>query len=106
MTYHRKTSLGDIAGTITTAASVINDPYFNEAVCLAGQLRSVERGEPAIACSVTPANLGGGAGLRSLMPAMRTYSFAQRNKWVYPLAIAALLGIPAFVGYELGKKHR
>jgi len=106
MTYQRRTSLGGIGDTISAAANVVNDPYFNEAVCLAGQLRSVERGEPVIACAKTPPNLAGGAGLRSLMPALRGYAFAQQNKWVYPLALAALFGVPALIGYELGKKHR
>lgn len=104
--YHRKTSLGGIGDTISAAASVVNDPYFNEAVCLAGQLRSVERGEPVIRCATTAPNLTGGAGLRGLMPALRAYAFAQQNKWVYPVALAALIGVPMLLGYELGKKHR
>jgi hypothetical protein len=97
--------MGDLSSTITTATEVIADPYFSEALCRISQLRSVERGEVVAACTETPDGIAGGVGLRPLMPVLRAYAFAQQNQWVYPVAVLALLGLPMFIGYELGKEH-
>lgn len=114
MSYHRKNkdhdraALGDAASvlqTVATGVSVVNDPYFNEAVCRIGQLRSIENGQPVGACAKTPPNLGGGVGLRKAMPAMRAYVVAEQHRpWSYVAGAAVVLGIPMLIGYALGRK--
>lgn len=97
-------SLGDIFGTITTALDVANDPYMPEVVCRINQLRAVEHGESVTECVSLAPGLAGGVGLRSAMPAFRAYVYAQRNPWVYPLLMAAVVGLPLYLGYELGRQ--
>src|SRR5262249_35161606 len=95
-------AMGDILGTITTAIDVANDPYMPEIVCRVNQLKAVDRGEAVSECTSLPPGLQGGVGLHSAMGPLRAYVYAQRNPWVYGLAIAALIGIPMYIGYELG----
>lgn len=95
--------MGDLASTIGTAVDVASDPYLAEVVCRIGQLKHIDHGEPVTPCEVTPEGVAGGVGLRNVAPALRAYVYAQQNKWVYPLAVAALVGLPLWVGYELGR---
>lgn len=108
MSYHhrRRTprAMGDLSTVITTAADVTTDPYFAEVVCRIGQLRQRERGEPVGQCPDTPDGLSGGVGIRPLMPVLRAYVYAQQNPWTYWAAAIAAIGIPMWVGYELGRK--
>lgn len=108
MSYHQhrsrpRASMGDIADTITTAIDVASDPYVPEIVCRVQQLQQIGRNQAVQACSVTPSTAGGGVGLRPAMPALRAFVYAQQNPWVYPAAIAAILGIPLWLGYEIGR---
>lgn len=102
----RRLPMGDIAGTISTVADVTSDPYFAETVCHVQQLQQIEHGQQVQVCAETPDGYVGGVGLRAAMPAMRAYVYAQRNQWVYPAAIAAILGLPLLIGYNLGKGAR
>jgi hypothetical protein len=38
------------------------------------------------------------------MPVLRGYVYAQQNQWVYPVAVLAAIGLPMWIGYELGRK--
>jgi hypothetical protein len=96
--------MGDVTSTIATAADVATDPYFSEVVCRIQQLKAIDQGQAVPFCAETPDGYGGGVGLHTAMPALRAYVYAQANPWVYPVAIAAILGIPLYIGYELGRK--
>lgn len=95
--------LGDLASIITTAANVAEDPYLPEVICHADQLVAIEHQKPVPACQEIPAGLVGGAGLRKLVVPLRYLVYAEQNPWVYPVAIAAVLGLPFLLGYALGK---
>lgn len=98
--------MGDLASTITTALDVAGDPYLTEVVCHVAQLKAIDHGEAVGVCAQTPDGAVGGVGLRNAIPVLRAYVYAQQNKWVYPLAVAALIGLPMWLGYEIGKGHR
>lgn len=95
--------MGDLASTIGTAIDVASDPYLSEVVCRIGQLKNIDHGEAVATCTNTPAGAGGGIGLRNAIPALRAYVYAQQNTWVYPVAVAAIIGLPLWLGYEIGK---
>lgn len=99
----RPVPMGDLAGAIGTAIDVAGDPYLPEVICRVQQLKNIDHGEPVTVCAETPDGVAGGVGLRNAMAPLRAYVFAQQNKWVYPVAVAAILGIPLLLGYELGK---
>ena len=111
MSYHKRYGrrrlarggMGDVASTIGTVANVATDPYFPEVVCRVQQLSQIDGNQPVQTCTDTPDGYAGGVGLRSAMPALRAYVFAQQNPWLYPVAIAAVIGVPLLIGYELGK---
>jgi hypothetical protein len=95
--------LSSIIAGISTAGDVASDPYFGEVVCRIGQLKSIESGGAPGDCVATPAGQPGGVGLANLMYPLRAYVFAEANKWVYPVAALAILGLPMWIGYRLGK---
>ena len=101
--------LNTITGTVTAGSTVVSaaqDPYLPEMLCHIGQLQALDRGQTPGDCAVTPAGLPGGVGLYRAMTPMRAYVYAEENKWVYPVAILAVLGLPFLVGYEYGKGKR
>jgi len=95
--------MGDLASALSTAADVAGDPYLPEVICRIQQLKNIDRGETVATCIDTPEGVAGGVGLRNAMTPLRAYVYAQQNKWVYPLAVAAMIGIPMWLGYELGR---
>lgn len=101
-----RSAMGDIASTVTTALDVANDPYLNEVVCRVHQLKQIENGEAVSVCAETPPGLVGGVGMHNAIYPLRGYVYAQQNKWVYPLLALALIGLPAYVGYQLGKSSK
>ncbi len=98
-------AMGDLASTIGTAVDLASDPYLAEVICRIGQLKAIDHGEAVAVCPETPAGAAGGIGLRNAVPALRGYVYAQQNKWVYPIAVAVLLGIPMLIGYEIGRNQ-
>lgn len=111
--YRRRTArslsgLGSLSSTIGTAIDVASDPYLAEVVCHVQQLKNIDHGEPVAVCVPTPDGIQtpGGVGLRNAIVPLRAYVYAQENKWVYPLVIAAVLGIPMWLGYEFGRGKR
>ena len=94
--------LGDLASDLSVASNVASDPYFPEVVCRIQQLTAINNHQVPGACVATPAGIPGGAGLANAVVPLRAYVFAQENKWVYPMAIIAILGIPFYLGYEMG----
>lgn len=98
-----RSSLGDIAGTLVTAAQVTSDPYFAETVCRVGQLGAIKRGQAPSPCAKTPVGRPGGVGLGALMPALRGYVYAQQHPWAWAAAAAVAVGLPFLLGYAAGK---
>jgi hypothetical protein len=95
--------MGDISGTISTAIDVASDPYMPEIICRIQQLKQIGRNEVPQICADTPSTVASSVGLQSAVPALRAYVYAQQNPWVYPAAIAAIIGLPFWLGYELGR---
>jgi hypothetical protein len=95
--------MGDLLGSINTAVDVASDPYLPEVMCRVQQLKNIDHHEPVTICQVTPDGVNGGVGLHNAMVPLRAYVYAQQNQWVYPLAVAIILGVPLFIGYELGR---
>lgn len=98
-----KAAMGDLASTVGTALDVASDPYLSEVICRVQQLKQIDHGEPVATCVATPSGVPGGVGLRNIAPVMRAYVYAQENPWVYPVAVAAILGIPMWIGYQLAR---
>ena len=96
----RPMGLGDTLSTLTSAAQ---DPYLSETICRVGQLKAIENAQPVPGCAITAPNLGGGVGLRKVMPALRAYVYAEQHPWVYPAAVLGVIGLPMLIGYALGK---
>lgn len=107
-------AMGDVGGTIVkilnvvgstavAAANVAADPYFPEIVCRVGQLASIKAKRPVQACMTTP-EVASSLGLNKIMTPLRAYTYAEANPWVYPVGIAAVVGIPFLLGYLVGKK--
>jgi hypothetical protein len=97
-------ALGGLEDVLTSAGAVASDPYLPEVVCQMAQLKQIEAGGVAGECLPTADGLTGGIGLRNAVVPLRMYVYAQGHKWVYPLAVLALFGLPMWVGYELGRK--
>lgn len=95
--------LGDLASALSTAIDVASDPYLPEVMCRIQQLKNIDHGEAVAVCPSTPAGVVGGVGLGNAILPLRAYVYAQQNRWVYPVAIAAILGIPMLIGYELAR---
>jgi hypothetical protein len=107
MTYHRRNSpLGDLTDTVQTFIDVSADPYLPEVICRVKQLKSIDRGELVEVCTNTPRGMMGGVGIRTAIPALRAYVYAQRNPWVYAVAALGVLGVPMLLGYHLGKRAK
>ncbi len=98
---------GDVFSTIVdaagTALNVATDPYLPELICRVRQLYQVENSQKVLPCNKLPLTLVGGIGLRQAIVPLRGYVYAQQHKWVYAAAAALLIGVPLFVGYEIGK---
>lgn len=112
-----KRGLGDFSSAIeglfsnvTNAAgaalSFSQDPYLPEVACRFEQLAAVNGGHAPGGCSETAPGLPGGVGLGKVVTPLRWYVYAQQHKWVYPVAIAAIIGIPMALGYSLGSGSR
>lgn len=108
-----KQALGDVTSTISdiahafgTASTVARDPYFGEVVCRIDELHAVKTGQPFRPCAPTPPGSPSPVGLDKVATGLAFYTYAEANPWVYPLAIAAFVGLPLWVGYRLGKTSR
>jgi len=115
MSYRRHNDLGlqglgvdfsTIAEGVSTAADVAADPYLPETICRTRQLLAIEGKRPVPVCTRTRDGLQGGIGLRKAMPVMRGYVYAETHRWVYPAAIAAVIGVPFLLGFFVGKGAR
>lgn len=100
--------LGDLISSIESAlgtgVNIAGDPYLPEVVCHIDQLQQINAGGSPGTCAETPDGLPGGIGLATAVKPMRAYVWAEAHKpWSW-LALAGLVvGVPLFIGYELGK---
>lgn len=98
--------MGDLLGSINTVVDVASDPYLPEVLCRIQQLKNIDHNEPVAVCQETPQGVNGGVGLHNAMAPLRAYVYAQQNTWVYPVAVALILGLPLFIGYEFGRSSK
>lgn len=96
-------TLSSIIGVIGTSVDVAQDPYLSEFACRLEQLHAINIGQAPGACTTTAPNLGGGVGLRKLMPAIRGYVYAEEHPWAYVVGALVVIGLPMAIGYSLGK---
>lgn len=99
----RRPAMGDLTSTISTVVDVATDPYLPEVVCHIQQLQQIGRNQPVQVCTDTPSSMDTGVGIGPAMPALRAFVYAQQNPWVYVAGVVAILGVPLWLGYELGK---
>jgi hypothetical protein len=92
--------MGDVLSTVVGASQ---DPYLSEVICRVEQLQSIDKKQPVKPCVKTRPGLPGGIGLRRTIQPLRAYVYAEQRPWVYPVAVAAIVGLPLFIGYQLGK---
>lgn len=99
---HPSQAMGDVVGTVTTVLDVATDPAMPEVVCRIQQLQAIDHGQPVGVCAETMPGIGT-PWIQRILPVLRGYVYAQQNQWVYPVALMAAIGIPMWIGYELGR---
>ncbi len=90
--------------TVSTIVDVSQDPYLSEVICRAGQLSDIEAGRAVKPCANLRDGMTGGIGLRKVVKPLRAYVYAEQHKWVYPVAAAAILGIPFLLGMAMARR--
>lgn len=96
-------ALAQAGGALGTGAKVIQDPYLPEVLCRVNQLAEIEAGTKVTPCPAMAPGRAGGIGLRKVVAPLRAYVYAEQHPWVYPLGIAAVIGIPFLIGYLAGE---
>lgn len=91
-------AMGDVSSILTTGLNVATDPYSQELLCQVQALQTIGRGGGMPTCPETPDGTPDTANIANLVKGLRLYVYAQANPWVYPVAIAALVGIPFLLG--------
>lgn len=95
-------AISSASGAVGAALNVAGDPYLPEVICRVSQLHAIKAGQSPPACADTPPGLPGGVGLDKAIFPLRMFVYAEQHPWVYPLAAAVLIGLPMWIGYELG----
>lgn len=122
-----RTSMGDlsitgIVGALSSFASIdlalsdaVADPYFPAVVQSILDLDAVSNGRPPIDPTqgqqiadslkgvVSPTPGSPGLGLQGASYALDAYVWAKQNPWLFPFAVAAVIGIPMLIGYKMAK---
>lgn len=101
--YGRPAALGGISDVAQAALDVSSDPYLPEAVCRVRQLKAIESRTAVPPCVTTAPDLVGGIGLRKAMRPLRAFVYAEQHPWLYAVVVATVVGVPALIGYRLGK---
>jgi hypothetical protein len=97
-------ALSTIISGIGSALDVAGDPYLPEIICRVQELHAIKSNLPRPLCPSTPLGLPGGVGLGRVVLPLRAFVFAEANPWAYAVAAAAIVGVPMWIGYELGRK--
>lgn len=111
MTYHarkpRPSAMGDalsaIGNAVSAIAGIANDPFSGELTCRVRQIVALGT-KTNVACTSTPLRAPSPARLKAPVVAMRAYVYAEKNPWAYPVAAAAVVGVPFLLGYLVGRK--
>ena len=91
----------------TTIMEVIDDPYLPETACQIDRVYEARHGYPIKTCNkMPPDGSSSGLGLNRAIPVLRAVAYAEQHKWIYPLAVAAILGIPFMLGYRTAERKR
>ncbi len=101
--YGGRPALGGIADVAKAGAELSTDPYLPETVCRLRQVKAIKNNEAPPPCVETEPGLAGGVGLRKVIRPLRAFVFAEQHPWVYALAVAAAVGVPVWIGYEIGR---
>lgn len=96
------TKLPQYANTI---AEVIDDPYLPELACRVDQIYAANQKLPVSPCANTAGSPRSPL-FQKAMPVVRGVAYAEQHAWVYPAFFGALFGIPAVLGYVLGRDSR
>lgn len=117
-------SWADIEGVVSTGkkylekagpalkavSAILDDPYFPEVTKLVLELQEIEKKKRKP--SSKPTRLGAippptkGVGLYRVVKPLRAFIYTQKNPWILPVAIAAMLGLPFLLGYAVGKRRK
>lgn len=107
MPYEVKQALGvsatDVISAINSVSQTVTDPYLPEAMCRVKQLYQIQTGKKPDVCAATPMNRTGGIGVKKAIYPLRGAVYAEQHPWVYPAAVAAVVGVPFLLGYLFGK---
>lgn len=87
-----------------TIAEIIDDPYLPEVACRVDQIYDARKKYPIKACTNTPGSPASPLFQRA-MPVIRGVAYAEQKPWVYPVFFGVLFGVPALVGYAIGKRR-
>lgn len=101
--YGGRPALGGVADVAQAAAELSTDPYLAETVCRLRQLKAIKNNEAPSPCIETAPGLVGGIGLRKAIRPLRAFVFAEQHPWAYALAAAVAIGVPVWIGYEIGR---
>lgn len=98
---------GTAADTVVSAAAVVSDPALPEVVRLIRQIHEAEKASaPPSKPGTKPPSYSAGVGLSAAIGPLKVILYARRNPWVVPAAAAALLAVPLFIGFSLGRSSK
>ncbi len=86
---------------LSSGANVLQDPALPAVVGLVAELKSIEVSKGVPGAASQP-----GIGLRAAVSPLSLFVVHKKNPWLAPVAVLAILGIPFFVGYNLGKSRK
>jgi hypothetical protein len=83
--------------TLEAAKLILEDPALPQVTKRVIALHKLEQvpGKPAVK----------GVGLKRVVPLLGAYYMTRVHKWILPVGIAAVLGLPFLLGYGLGRKR-
>ena len=108
-------ALSSFADVDLALSDAVADPYFPNVVQSILELDAVSNGRPPIAPDRGASIVGGlknvvsptpgspGLGLQGASYALDVFVWAKQNPWLFPFAVAAVIGIPMLIGYRMGK---
>jgi hypothetical protein len=89
---------GKVGGVVQATSAILDDPALPKVTGLIMDINALQ--PPAKPGGAKPA----GIGLKYAVAPLKAYKYALQHKWVAPVAALAVLGIPFFIGYSLGKR--
>lgn len=83
---------------LAAAKQILDDPALPQVTGIVMDLHKLEQkpGQPT-----TP-----GIGLKRVVKPFMFYYYTRKNSWVLPVVAIALIGIPFFLGFQVGKRRK